>query len=146
MLPVIPKPPITRGQKRVAMAVAGTVDLLQIGLLPLLGLGYMLDDALDVLAVFVLMGVCGFKWQFVVAFMLELVPVVDIFPTWTALALTLPSGDRVAASAGGGPQRVEVSSVRVSRAEADGEVSSDAEGDVEGVVVPPVQPPPLRAG
>jgi hypothetical protein len=146
MLPVIPKPPITRGQKRLALAVAGTVDLLQIALLPLLGLGYALDDALDVLAVFVLMGVCGFKWQFVAAFLLELVPVVDIFPTWTALALTLPTGDRVVTSPGTGPPRLEVASVQVENTEAESQVSSAVEGDVEGVVVPPVQPPPLRAG
>jgi len=44
-----------------------------------------------------LIAVCGFKWQFLVAFIVELFPVVDIFPTWTALVLTLPSAGGVRA-------------------------------------------------
>ena len=49
------------------------------------------EAVLDVVAVAVLVAICGFKWQFVLAFVLELMPVVAIFPSWTALVLTLPT-------------------------------------------------------
>src|ERR1051326_8308244 len=90
MLPIISKPPITRAQKRTAILIAGTVDFLQVMALPALGFGYIFDDFLDIVAAILLIATCGFKWQFILAFLIELAPVVDIFPTWTALVLTLP--------------------------------------------------------
>jgi hypothetical protein len=133
MVPIIPKPLISRRRKRAALAVAGAVDLLQIALLPALLPGYLLDDALDVIAAIVLTVICGFKWQFVVAFGLELVPVMDVFPTWTAMVLTLPSANPSA------PAEVQVSA---SVPPAQGRVSErGGQGtvDVEGVIAPPVQ-------
>jgi len=91
MIPVIRKPPITHRRKAAAIFVAGTVDFLQIMLLPAIGLGYVLDDALDFLAAIILTAICGFKWQFVLAFFIELVPGLDLLPTWTAVALLIPS-------------------------------------------------------
>jgi hypothetical protein len=125
MLPVIPKPPITKAQKKAAILVAGTIDLLQIALIPMFLGGYAIDDALDVIAAMILTAICGFKWQFVAAFFLELVPLVDIFPTWTALVLTLPS------QADNALQNVSA-----------GKVPPQQRGaviDVEAVVVPPVR-------
>jgi hypothetical protein len=122
MLPVIPKPPITAGQKRVAVAVAMAVDLLQIALLPMLLPGLVLDDVLDVMVAMVLVAVCGFRWQFALAFGLELLPLVNIFPTWTALVLTLQAGPKG-----------EVKTQAVQPVVGKGVV------DVEGVLVPPVQ-------
>ena len=89
MLPVIPLPGITPRQKAAAVMVAGVADMLQIGLFPIFGIGYLLDDAIDVITAIALTAICGFKWQFVLAFMMELVPFVDILPTWTAVALLL---------------------------------------------------------
>lgn len=150
MLPMIPKPPITPAQKRAAIAVAGAIDLAQIAILPGLGLAYVLDDALDFLAAVILVAICGFKWQFMAAFFLELVPVVDIFPTWTALALTLPT-TRPAVKVP--PQRVTVTQTGHGATAAQSSAGAgDAAGaqarrtdtggdvvEVEAVVVPPVQ-------
>ncbi len=127
MLPVIPKPPISKSQKRLALAVAGTVDLLQIVLIPSFLAGYAIDDALDVVAAMVLVAICGFKWQFAAAFFLELVPVVDIFPTWTAMVLTLPS------RAEDPPQNVTAAAVPPRQ--------NTNIIDVEAVVIPPVKLP-----
>ena len=91
MLPIIPKPPITPRQKAAALVVAGIVDFLQLTLIPALEIGYILDDILDFIAAIALMAICGFKWQFILAFFLELTPFVDLFPTWTAVALLLPT-------------------------------------------------------
>ncbi len=93
MFSIIPKPPISRRQKRMALMVAGFVDFLQIAVFPLFFEGGFspFDDALDITAAIALMAICGFRWQFVVAFCMELVPVLDILPTWTAVALLLPA-------------------------------------------------------
>ena len=133
MLPIIPKPPITHRQKAAALAVAGAIDLIQIVFLPLFGVVEPLEMALDVVAALILVAVCGFKWQFAAAFTLELFPVVDIFPTWTALVLTLPSAARVPV-APGQPGAVMARPPRVTAAADRGIV------DVEAVAVPPVQP------
>lgn len=129
MLPIISRPPIKWRQKRAALIVAGVVDLLQIALLPALGLGYLLDDVLDVMAAVVLVGICGFKWQFAAAFGLELLPIVDIFPTWTAVVITLP---------------VEPIGAVMPRAVAPAARKEIV--DVEGVMVPPVQVRDLPKG
>ena len=78
-----------------ALMVAGFVDFLQIAVFPLFFEGGFspFDDVLDVMAAISLMAICGFKWQFVVAFFMELVPFLDILPTWTAVALLLPASD-----------------------------------------------------
>jgi hypothetical protein len=125
MLPVIPKPPITKGQKRMALAVAGAVDMLQIAVVPLFLAGYAIEDFLDVVAAVILVAICGFKWQFAAGFFLELVPVVNIFPTWTALVLTLPSHEEPVR------QNVTVTSVPPRQ---QGDVIN-----VDAVVIPPVK-------
>ena len=93
MLPLIPKPPISRSQKAAAIAIAGVADLLQICLFPAFMEGGLspFDDALDFIVALLLMIVCGFRWQFILAFALELVPGLDLLPTWTAVVLTIPS-------------------------------------------------------
>ena len=130
MLPVIPKPPISARRKRMALAVAASADFLQIMLLPLLGWGYVLDDFIDVVTALILVGVCGFKWQFILAFMLELVPGLDLLPTWTAVVLLLPARPDQAAG-----QRHVVAVQSGQRRQ-----HEEIEGEV--VVVPPIQARP----
>ncbi|GEM_PF-1686823 len=91
MLPFIAKPPLSHRQKALAISVAGAADLLQIVFLPLLGIGYVLDDVIDLVTALILVFICGWKWQFVLAFLFELIPGLDLFPTWTAVILALPS-------------------------------------------------------
>ncbi len=91
MFSPIPRPPISHRRKAFALTVAGAADLLQIILLPTLGLGYILDDVIDVVTAILLTAICGFKWQFVFVFFMELVPGLDLLPTWSAVALLIPS-------------------------------------------------------
>src|SRR5205085_254059 len=138
MLPLIPKPAISRRQKAAALAVAGLVDLLQMGGFPAFfgGFASPAEDVLDFVAAALLVAICGFKWQFVVAFFVELMPIVDIFPTWTALVLTLPTAREPAPPP---PPRIHVE--QVSPPPPPPPPSSGARSavvDVEAVAVPPV--------
>ncbi len=83
----------TRRRKRIALAIAAAADLLQLGLAPLFGEGALspLDDALDVLVALLLVLVLGWRWRTAFALVLELIPGVALFPSWTAAMLTLPS-------------------------------------------------------
>lgn len=84
---------LSRRRKFVALAVAGAVDLCQIVLLPFFfqGAASPFDWVLDLGAVAVLTAILGFKWRLALALVVELVPGLDLFPTWTALMLSLPS-------------------------------------------------------
>ena len=95
MFMMIPKPAITRRQKAAALAVAGTADLLQVVVFPLFGEGFLspFEDGLDFIVALILIAICGFKWQFILAFLLELVPVFDLLPTWTAVVALLPTAE-----------------------------------------------------
>ncbi|MGN6368838.1 MAG: hypothetical protein ACTHN5_11315 [Phycisphaerae bacterium] len=124
MIPGIRKPPISQQRKAAALIVAGIADFLQIMLLPALGFGYVLDDAIDFATAILLTAICGFKWQFVLAFMFELIPGFDLLPTWSAVALLIPSSPNTVIVAGPPqpPPRYPV-----------------LEG--KAVVIPPIQPP-----
>jgi hypothetical protein len=132
MLPMIPKPAISRRQKAAALVVATAVDLVQMGGFGIFGPGFAspFEDALDVLTAVMLLAICGFKWQFVVAFLVELMPMADLFPTWTALVLTLPTARETA----GVP-------ARQARSPEAAEPARSGQGvvDVEAVAVPPVR-------
>ena len=86
---------LTRERKRVALAIAAAADLAQIFFLPLFGEGGLspLEDALDVLVAVALVSLLGFRWRTALAFALELVPGVALFPSWTAVVATLPVTD-----------------------------------------------------
>jgi hypothetical protein len=123
MLPFIRKPPISHRRKAVAVGIAGAIDLIQIVLCPMFleGAASPFDDALDVIAALILLAVCGFKWQFILAFLLELVPGLDLLPTWTAVVLLIPSTGPEPAESTSPP--VDTSRLTVTR-------------------IPPVQPDP----
>jgi hypothetical protein len=129
MFSPIPRPPISQRRKAVALAVAGAVDMLQMFIVPLVveGAASPVEDVLDVFAAVVLTAICGFKWQFVLAFFMELVPGLDILPTWSAVALLIPSS----ASGGGGVVRAEPP--------VQGKSGSLPPIEVTATVVPPVQ-------
>lgn len=69
-----------------AWLVAMAVDAVQILGLPLFAEGALspLDTALDIVAATVLIKLLGWHWAFVPTFFAELVPGLDLFPTWTA--------------------------------------------------------------
>ena len=76
-----------------ALLVAGLADLLQLVLFPMFVEGALspLDWAVDGLVVVALTLVLGFKWRIFLGLGVELIPGLDLFPTWTALVLSIPS-------------------------------------------------------
>lgn len=79
---------------KLARTVALCADVLQIVALPLFLPGALSpwDDALDVVVGLVLLRLVGWHWAFLPAFVGELVPGLDLFPTWTAAVLFATRG------------------------------------------------------
>lgn len=69
--------------------IAIAADVLQLGLLPLLGAGWLspLNNAIDILVGFVMVRRLGWHLAFLPTFIAELLPFVDIFPSWTLAVL-----------------------------------------------------------
>ena len=76
---------MTRTRIIAARLVAIGADLLQLGLFPFFGEGIMsaLNDFLDVAVCLALTVLVGWHFSFLPSFMLELVPLADVIPTWT---------------------------------------------------------------
>lgn len=93
---------LTRRRVLAARTLAIVADAIQFGLLPLFveGAASIVNDILDVVVAAGLVALVGWHWAFMPAFLAELVPVVDIAPTWT-LAVFIAT--RHAGSAGPEP-------------------------------------------
>ena len=78
-------PPV-RSRARTALVVAIVADAIQLALLPLFGLGAIspLNSVLDVIVGLVMVGLIGWHFAFLPSFVAELVPGLDLFPSWTA--------------------------------------------------------------
>jgi hypothetical protein len=72
-----------------ARLIALFADLLQIVLLPIFapGAASPFNDALDVAVAALLVWLVGWNWAFVPSLAAELVPGLDLFPTWTMAVL-----------------------------------------------------------
>jgi len=72
-----------------ARALALVADAVQLGLLPLFiqGAASPLNDALDVAVGAGMVALVGWHWVFLPTFVTELLPFVDLAPTWTIAAL-----------------------------------------------------------
>ncbi|MEO8053646.1 MAG: hypothetical protein ABI768_00730 [Acidobacteriota bacterium] len=68
-----------------ARVLAVAADAVQLGLLPLFagGAATGFDAVLDVAVGIAMIALVGWHWAFLPAFALELVPAVDLAPTWT---------------------------------------------------------------
>ena len=71
---------------RVARIIAIAADVLQILLFPAFAAGWIspLNDALDVVVAVIMVRLVGWHFAFLPTFVAELVPGVDLVPTWTA--------------------------------------------------------------
>jgi len=100
-------PGVSRSRKLVALFVAGVADLVEMALFPLFfeGAASPFDLVLDLGTAAILVGILGFRWRFVLALGAEVVPVLSLFPTWTALVLSVPS-EGSSAPPQGPPRRV----------------------------------------
>jgi hypothetical protein len=78
--------PITRGRVIAARGIAIAADFLQIVVFPAFSEGGAspLDVALDLAVAVALTVLIGWHWAFLPSFAAELVPFVDLIPTWTA--------------------------------------------------------------
>jgi len=97
-LPRRQAPPTRSPRSRVwvARALAIAADALQIVFLPLFGEGFAspVNDALDVLVGLTLVWLVGWHWAFLPSFAVELVPGLDIFPSWTTAVWFATRGRR----------------------------------------------------
>jgi len=78
-----------RWRRFAALVIALTADAVQIGLLPFFmeGAAAPWNDALDVAVGALLLALLGWHVAFLPAFLGELVPLLNLFPTWTAAVL-----------------------------------------------------------
>jgi hypothetical protein len=73
-------------QHRWAWLVAVLADLIQLVAWPFFGEGGLsvADAALDLAVAAILSRLLGWHWAFLPTFVVELIPGLDLFPTWTA--------------------------------------------------------------
>ena len=90
--------PPRRRRSSIALArtLAIVVDAIQIVGLPLFGEGFASpwNDALDLVIAAVMIRLLGFHVAFLPAFLAELVPAFDLFPTWTIAVAYVTRGRR----------------------------------------------------
>ena len=80
-------PKLSRTRIALALAVAIVADGLQLLLGPF---GWVVSDQIiDVIAMLLAMWMIGFHWLLLPSFVLELVPLADEFPTWTACVIAV---------------------------------------------------------
>ena len=86
-----PLPLSPRTRFRVALIVAMVADALQIFGFPLFAEGALspADDVLDIAVAAVLVNLLGWHWEFLPAFVAELVPGVDLVPFWTIAVINV---------------------------------------------------------
>lgn len=74
---------------KIARVIAVSADVLQIGLFPLFAPGFIspVDDALDVLVCVLLTWLVGWHYSFLPSFVVKVLPVADLVPTWTIAVL-----------------------------------------------------------
>jgi hypothetical protein len=74
---------------RIARILAIAADVAQIAVFPVFGEGFAspANTVLDVVMCGVMIALLGFHVAFLPALIAELVPVLDLFPTWTAAVL-----------------------------------------------------------
>jgi hypothetical protein len=84
---------LSRKRRGLAFAIAASSDLIQLIFSPAFaeGAASPFDLALDAVTAVLILLVVGFQWRLALALAAELVPGVDLFPTWTAVVLSLPA-------------------------------------------------------
>ncbi len=84
-VPNFHSPKHTRLRIFAARAIAMTADAIQIALLPFFaeGAASPVNDVLDVLVAVAMFWLLGFNWAFLPSIVAEMIPFVDLAPTWT---------------------------------------------------------------
>ncbi|MBP7825221.1 MAG: hypothetical protein KA236_01510 [Verrucomicrobia bacterium] len=91
--------PVSLTRVRAAYAVAICTDVIQIVLFPLFWEGGLspLEIALDLVACSVITALVGWHIAFIPTFLIELVPGVDLAPTWTIAVIIATRGRQMSA-------------------------------------------------
>jgi hypothetical protein len=86
--------PLTPRRVAFARVLAMLVDLAQIVLLPAFfpGVASPVNSVIDVATAVAMIAIVGWHWAFLPTFLLELVPLVDLVPTWTAAVFIATRG------------------------------------------------------
>jgi hypothetical protein len=86
--------PISPRQVKIVRAIAAFVDVLQFAIFPLMfeGLLSPVNTAVDVLMALVFTLMIGWHWALIPTFISELVPFMDLVPTWTAAVFLATQG------------------------------------------------------
>jgi hypothetical protein len=96
----LPPRPVRAPVSRVwiARALALAVDVVQILFIPLFAPGIVspINNALDVVAGLLMVWLVGWHWAFLPSFVAELVPGLDLFPSWTAAVWFATRGRKAA--------------------------------------------------
>jgi hypothetical protein len=73
-------------EHRLAWAIAMAADAIQIAGLPFFAEGAIspADSLLDLVVAFLLIRLLGWHWAFLPTLAAEMIPGIDLFPTWTA--------------------------------------------------------------
>lgn len=87
--PLFRSPKHTRLRVFTARAIAIAADGIQIGLMPFFGEGVFspVNDVLDIAVAFAMTWLLGWNWVFLPSMVAELIPFVDLAPTWTLAVL-----------------------------------------------------------
>ena len=86
---------LKRPEHRTAWAIAVAADAIQIALFPMFAEGGAspADTALDVVVALLLTKLLGWHWAFLPSLGAELIPGLDLFPTWTAAVYFVTRGE-----------------------------------------------------
>src|SRR5690242_14328180 len=92
MLPIDIIKDLKSRERRLAWLVAMVADAIQIVGLPVFAAGGVspADTVIDLIAAFLLTRLLGWHWAFLPTLMAELVPGLDLFPTWTTAVFFVP--------------------------------------------------------
>jgi len=75
---------LTPARIRAAWIIALATDAIQIGILPISGpLSIPVDAVLDFITMALLWGILGWHWALLPSFLIELLPIADMAPTWS---------------------------------------------------------------
>ncbi|CAN5736894.1 hypothetical protein BH09MYX1_BH09MYX1_18200 [soil metagenome] len=83
---------VPASRKKVAIAIALLADAAQGGMfLEMPALSWLPADAMDIVVAIVMLALLGFRWRILFALGFEMIPGVQLFPSWTAFVISLPT-------------------------------------------------------
>jgi len=85
----------------IARVIAVAVDLAQFALLPAELTPF--NNVIDVVTALTMLGLVGWNWAFLPTFLAELVPFVDLVPSWTLAVMFATRGPKAPDSPGAPP-------------------------------------------